>query len=105
MIINIKSTSDYEALLGEQIKRLRIARDIDQISLASQANISVGAIKNLEGGKGSSLKTLILVLRALNQENWLTMLGPATTVSPLQMLRDQKLNAPRQRASRKGPYV
>ena len=105
MIINIKSTSDYEALLGEQIKRLRIARDIDQLSLASQANISVGAIKNLESGKGSSLKTLILVLRALNQENWLTMLAPATTVSPLQMLRDQKLNAPRQRASRKGQHV
>jgi transcriptional regulator with XRE-family HTH domain len=105
MTINIKSTSDYEALLGEQIKRLRIARDIDQLSLASQANISVGAIKNLESGKGSSLKTLILVLRALNQENWLTMLAPATTVSPLQMLRDQKLNAPRQRASRKGQHV
>lgn len=105
MSINIKSTSDYELSIGEQIKRLRIARDIDQLSLASQANISVGALKNLENGKGSSLKTLIMVLRVLDKEDWLTMLAPATTVSPLQMLRDEKLNAPRQRVSRNRAHV
>lgn len=100
MSIKIKSTSDLELTLGEQVRQLRIARDIDQLTLASQANVSVGALKNLEGGKGSSLRTFIMVIRALNKEEWLSMLAPATTVSPLQMLRDEKLNAPRQRVSR-----
>jgi transcriptional regulator with XRE-family HTH domain len=103
MAIKIQSTSD--SVLGEQVRRLRIASDIDQLTLASQANVSVGALKNLEGGKGSSLKTLVMVLRALNKDDWLSMLAPATTVSPLQMLRDEKLNAPRQRVSRNRPHV
>ena len=105
MTINVKSTLDYESVLGEQVRRLRIARDLDQLTLAGLANVSVGAIKNLESGKGSSLKTLILVLRALNKDDWLMMLAPAATVSPLQMLRDEKLSAPRQRVSRNRSHV
>jgi len=97
MYIPLKSIDDYETLIGEQFRRLRIAAEIDQIQLAAAANISLGAIKNLENGNGSSLKSLIRVARVLNQEKWLESLYPLTTVSPMQMLRDQKLNKPRQR--------
>ena len=54
MSTTIKSTSDYEMIIGAQVRRLRIAYGLDQSQLASAANISVGAVKNLEGGKGSS---------------------------------------------------
>lgn len=97
MNITVKSTADYEILIGEQFKRLRIVEEMDQIQMAATANVSLGAIKNLESGNGSSLKTLIRVARVLNQEKWLESLYPLTTVSPMQMLRDQKLNKPRQR--------
>lgn len=97
MDIIFKSISDYEILIGEQFRRLRIAEEMDQIQLAGAANVSLGAIKNLESGNGSSLKTLIRVARVLNQEKWLESLYPLTTVRPIQVLRDQKLKKPRQR--------
>lgn len=97
MDIPLKSIDDYEILIGEQFRRLRIAAEMDQIQLAGAANISLGAIKNLENGSGSSLKTLIRVARVFNQEQWLESLCPRTTVNPMQVLRDQKLNKPRQR--------
>jgi transcriptional regulator with XRE-family HTH domain len=68
MDIPINSVGDYEVLIGEQFRRLRITEEMDQIQLAGAANVSLGAIKNLETGKGSSLKTLIRVSRVLNQE-------------------------------------
>ena len=43
----------------------RIAGDLDQTGSAAIADVSIGALSNLERGKGSSLKTLIAVARAL----------------------------------------
>lgn len=100
MNIVIKSTSDYELEIGEQIRRLRIANSMDQVQLAQAANVSIGSVKNLENGKGSSLKTLVMIARALNMESWLESLSPEITVSPMQMLRDQNINAPRRRVYR-----
>lgn len=100
MNIEIKSTSDYELEIGEQIRRLRIANSMDQVQLAQAANVSIGSVKNLENGKGSSLKTLVMIARALNMESWLESLSPEITVSPMQMLRDQNINAPRRRVYR-----
>jgi len=97
----LMSVLDWELTIGEQIRRLRIANEMDQAQLAGAANISVGSIKNLENGKGSSLRTLILVVRALNAERWLNNLSPLVSISPMQILRDQKLSAPRQRVYKK----
>ena len=100
MTITYKSTEYYEVELGEQVRRLRIDAGYDQKQLSEAANVSVGSIKNLENGKGSSLVTLIKITRALNMENWLESLSPKITVSPMQMFRDQKMNAPRRRVFR-----
>ena len=100
MSITIKSSSDYEMSIGEQVRRLRLANSLDQEQLAKAANISVGSVKNLENGKGTSLKTLVMILRALNEEKWLGTLSPEITVSPMQVLRDQNMNTPRRRVYR-----
>lgn len=97
MAITLKSTSDYEVLIGEQIRRIRFNHGLDQAQLAKAANISLGAVKNIESGKGSSLKTLVKILRMLNEERWLESLSPETKISPMRVLLDQKLNTPRQR--------
>lgn len=97
MAIILKSTSDYEALIGEQIRKLRFENGLDQAQLAKIASISLGAVKSIEGGKGSSLKTFIKILRFLNEEKWLESLRPSTFVSPIRMLRDQRLKTPRRR--------
>ena len=86
----------WEAVIGEQVRAARIAADLDQAGLAAAANISIGALANLERGAGSSLKTVIAVVRALGRTDWLDALAPTVTISPLQMLR-AKQSVPRQR--------
>jgi transcriptional regulator with XRE-family HTH domain len=98
-----KSTSiEWEQLLGQQVRAARIAQDLDQSSLASLANVSLGAISNLERGKGSSLNTLVAVVRALGRTDWLESLAPSIAVSPLQMLRNKQKSPASRVRSRKG---
>jgi transcriptional regulator with XRE-family HTH domain len=99
---NHRTVNEWEALVGDQIRQVRIARNLDQAGLAELANISIGAVSNLERGKGSSLRTLIAVLRALGRTEWLESLAPTVVVSPMHLLRaKQKTPRPRVRASRK----
>lgn len=92
-----KSTGEWEAQLGQQIRNLRLRHNLDQQTLAEQAGVGLSALKNLESGKGAALKTLIKVLRALDRSSWLETLAPAVSISPLQML---KARPGRQRASK-----
>ena len=94
------STEEWETNLGEQFRTLRIRTNLEQVELAVKANVSVGAIKNLEGGRGSSLKTLIKVARALNRTDWLEALAPKVSVSPMQMLKASSKTSPRQKVYR-----
>lgn len=92
-----KSTPEWERFIGDQCRAERIRAALEQSQLAELAGVSVGAVRNLEGGKGSSLKTLIRVLRVLERTDWLTSLAPAVGVSPLQVLRSGQARRPRQR--------
>jgi transcriptional regulator with XRE-family HTH domain len=97
------TVDEWEEAFGEQVRRLRLSRNIDQATLAELADISVGAVSNLERGKGSSLKTLVAILRALDRTDWLESLAPAVAVSPMQMLRaKQKEPQQRMRATSRG---
>jgi transcriptional regulator with XRE-family HTH domain len=94
--------AELEAILGDRVRQARIARNLDQAELAELADVSVGAVSNLERGKGSSVRTLIRVLRALGRTDWIASLAPAVGVSPMQLLRSkQKAPQPRARASRR----
>ncbi len=89
-------TRDLEAELGKQIRTLRLRLDLDQKQMAERAGIALNAVKNLETGKGASLRSLIQVLRLLNRTDWLGTLAPTVSISPVQMLKTKR---PRQRAS------
>lgn len=92
-----KPTEEWEAELGEQTRNLRLRQNLDQQTLAERAGVGLSALKNLESGKGATVKTLIRTLRALGRAQWLETLAPAVSISPLQML---KAKPQRQRASR-----
>ncbi len=99
-----RSTDEWEAVVGAEVRAARIAADLDQSELARKADLSLGAIKNLESGKGSSLKTLVRVVRALGRTEWLESLTPPITVSPVAMLGSRgSATRPRQRVSRRRP--
>ena len=93
---NYRTIDEWEVVLGAQIRDVRIAQDLDQARLAALADVSVGSVSNLERGKGSSLKTLVSVAKALGRTDWLEALAPPVSVSPIQMLRGRQ-RAPRTR--------
>lgn len=92
------TNDEAQADFGKAMRQLRLSKNLDQKTVAAQAGISVGAIKNLESGAGATLKTLISVLRVLGRLDSLKALAPVPTLDPLQMLRTAKS---RQRASRR----
>jgi transcriptional regulator with XRE-family HTH domain len=98
-----QTIEELETALGASLKALRLDRNIDQQSLAAQAGVSTGALKNLENGKGSTLKTLVSVLRALDRADWLTTIGPVASINPLTHTESatarQRARAPRSRRS------
>ena len=85
--------------LGEQIRRGRISLNLTQVELARNANIGVSAVRALEAGRGSSLRSFIRVIGALDRQEWLAQLWPDTALSPVAIMRDLHRTRPRQRAS------
>jgi len=94
------TVKEFEVDVGEQIKSLRLRKNIDQATLALQAGCSVSALKNLESGNGSTLRTLIAVVRALGRQDWLRNVAPVATISPLSLL---KAGQTRKRAHKRNP--
>lgn len=100
------SPGELQAVLGSQLQELRIAKNLDQITTAEKAGISEKALRNLEAGRGSSVETLVRVLKALDSLEALRMLAPRPSVSPLALLRQsgsprRRVRHSRDKASRK----
>lgn len=98
----MQTSDEWEAELGRQIRALRLRQNLDQQQLADHAGIALNAVKNIESGKGATLRSLVQALRVLNRVDWLRALAPAVSISPVQML---KAKAPRQRASHRQSKV
>ncbi len=94
----ISTPEELEALLGENIKALRLQKNIDRRALCLQAGVSENALRNLENGDGTTLKTLIRILKALGRESWLNTIAPKTSINPLHLVNEKEK---RQRARRK----
>ena len=95
--------AELESDVGEQIKSLRLKQNIDRATLALRAGCSVSALKNLEYGTGTTLRTLIAVVRALGREDWLKHIAPMTTISPLSLPKTGHIRQ-RARSSTHKPY-
>ena len=93
------SPDELQAALGKQLQELRIAKNLDQITTAEKAGISEKALRNLEAGRGSSIETLVRVLKALDSLDGLRLLAPKSSVSPLALLRHSETARRRVRRS------
>lgn|GEM_PF-192740 len=98
MSIN-QTVAEMEVSLGEKLKLLRLNKNLEQKTLAARAGVSVRALRNAESGAGTTVKTLLSVVRALGRETWLDTVAPVATVNPLTFTTRA---TPRQRARRKG---
>jgi transcriptional regulator with XRE-family HTH domain len=88
---------ELQIVLGERLRRLRLNRNFDQCTTAEKAGISEKALRNLESGRGSTVATLLRVLKALEYLQGIDMLAPEISVNPLDLLRQAKVQ---QRARR-----
>ena len=95
----VRSTDEWEARVGDQVRALRLDAGLDQIALARRADVSTSTLQSLENGRGSTLTSLVRVLRALDAEDALDALAPASAVSPVDVLRSAD-PAPRRRVYR-----
>ncbi len=91
---------ELQAVLGERLRRLRLDRNLDQRSTAEKAGISEKALRNLEGGRGSTVETLLRVLKALDYLQGIEMLAPEISVNPLELLRQPKTQQRVRRSAR-----
>lgn len=96
------TTSDLARLVGTQARDYRIRKGMEQAEVAEVAGVSERTVRGLEQGTGSSLDTLLRVMKALGTLESLDKLFPqAATIDPLAML---KRSRPRQRVFKKrGP--
>ena len=96
-----RRTIEQLSAIGLALRDRRVRAGLTQEDLAQQADVSLGAVQNLEHGKGSSVRTLLRVSRLLGTDQWVeTLQPPAPTVSPMQLLRQQKSAAKRTRVRR-----
>lgn len=89
-----KTTDEWKITLGENIRNLRLLKNIDQREVAARAGISTTALKRLESGKTCTTETLIRAVRILGRTDWLESLSPAVSVNPMLMLH---VKAPRKK--------
>lgn len=100
--VYFSTPEELQIALGERIRRLRLSRNVDQRTTANKAGVSEKALRNLEGGRGSTVETLVRTLKALDYLQGIEILAPEVTVNPLALLKSAK--APqRVRRPRKTP--
>jgi len=92
-----------EKKIGETIRRLRIRKSLPLEDVAARASLSPISVRALELGRGSTLSTLLKVLKAIDElgfiESWVER---SYEISPMQALRDSRKQATEpKRVSRK----
>jgi transcriptional regulator with XRE-family HTH domain len=96
-------SENIESEVGAAIRQVRIRRGYTLDDVAARANLSSTAVRALELGRGSTLRTLIKVLSVLNEEEFLTdWTDSKYEFSPIAKFREnQKMEAQPKRVSRK----
>ncbi|MBI3299085.1 MAG: helix-turn-helix transcriptional regulator [Elusimicrobia bacterium] len=84
-MINVLNVEELTQTVGDNIRALRLQKNLTQEALAAQAGVSLSALRHLESGQGANLTTLIRVVRALDRQEWLQALAPQITINPLHM--------------------
>jgi transcriptional regulator with XRE-family HTH domain len=89
--MSFKSIEELQVSFGEQLQSLRLTKNLGQRTTAEKAGISEKALRNLEAGRGSTVESLLRVLKALDSLEGIELLAPKPTVNPLSLLRDAKV--------------
>jgi len=99
MAFEFMTISELAIELGSRLRDRRIALGFDQEELAARAGVTDRTIRDLEGGKGSTVHTFLRVLKALDLLDGLSALAPRPSVDPMALMvqRGPKLRVRRKR--------
>lgn len=93
------TTSQLQCELGTRLRNLRLSHNFAQRATAEKAGVSERALRNLESGRGSTVETLVRVLKALDCLQGIEVLAPEASVNPMMLLRTpsppQRVRRPR----------
>ena len=94
-------------LLGSRVQRERLNRNLTQAALAERAGVGTRTVRYLEGGRQTTVETLIRILRALDKLDALDAVLPEHGLSPLQLAKlkgreRQRAGEPRRKKSTQG---
>jgi transcriptional regulator with XRE-family HTH domain len=107
-MIAIMSNSQIEVELGKRLRARRLERNLSQQETAVSAGLTRRTITAAENGEGSTLATLIALLRALDSLDFLEDFLPIREASPSEMFRLQEqgvIYKPRQRKHASKPRL
>lgn len=82
---SVSTPEELAIAVGENIRALRLQKNLPQQALADRAGVSLSALRHLESGQGANLATLIRVVKALERQEWLQALAPRVSINPLHM--------------------
>lgn len=85
-----KSPAELQSELGERLRALRLNRNLAQREVAAKAGVSLRSVINLEGGKGSTVETLVRVLNAMDAAGVLETIAPQPQISPMALLHSPR---------------
>lgn len=70
-------------VIGQKMKQLRLGANISQKALAERCGLSDFSISQIENGKNTSVLSLLMVLRALNQLDMFYKFFEEEPISPI----------------------
>jgi len=99
----MNDVSNMENEIGEAIRQARIRRGFSLEDAAARANLSATAVRNLELGRGSTLRTMIKLLNVIDETGLFTdWIESKNAFSPITLFRETEKKAARpKRVSRK----
>lgn len=80
------ASAQIETALCKRLENIRLARNMTQVQLATEAGVSPRTIGRLEKGLGVSVDTFVRVLTALGIQQNLEALLPDPTVRPVERI-------------------
>jgi transcriptional regulator with XRE-family HTH domain len=86
--------------LGSRLRSIRIQRRLEQRELAVRAGISERTVRALELGEGSTVDSLLRVLKAMESLDGIEALAQRPSLNPLDLLRNRH-NPPKRVRRRK----
>jgi transcriptional regulator with XRE-family HTH domain len=86
LMLSIRSNSQIEQELGTRLKNRRLDLNLSQEEVAKRSGLARRTITAIEHGEGSTLSTLIALLRALDSLDTLEGFLPDPGISPMAMI-------------------